>query len=300
MPLQYTLDQLLLLDAIARTGSFAAAARELHRVPSAASYTIRNLEEALGVELFDRAGHRAELTVAGRMVLEHARDVLREARRLDAAAAQLREGWEPELRLVVDGALPMAPLADAMRTFSVRQVPTRIRVDVEYQDGVPDRFFSEGAHIMLVLELDAVPSGMLSRALAPLEMVLVVGATHPLAGQPRLPRKELHRWMELVVKDSSPRFARVPRPSFLGSTNAIHLSDFHSKRLALLGGAGFGWIPRHMVAEDLAAGALVPVDLDTGGTWTYLPRLVTHDAGAPGRAAQLLIDLLLAAFGEKA
>lgn len=212
MPLQYTLDQLLLLDAIARTGSFAAAARELHRVPSAASYTIRNLEEALGVELFDRAGHRAELTVAGRMVLEHARDVLREARRLDAAAAQLREGWEPELRLVVDGALPMAPLADAMRTFSVRQVPTRIRVDVEYQDGVPDRFFSEGAHIMLVLELDAVPSGMLSRALTPLEMVLVVGATHPLAGQPRLPRKELHRWMELVVKDSSPPLRPRPPP----------------------------------------------------------------------------------------
>ena len=73
----------------------------------------------------------------------------------------------------------------------------------------------------------------------------------------------------------------------------VYLSDFHSKRLALLGGAGFGWIPRHLVVDDLAAGALVPVPLDTGGTWTYLPRLVLADGASSGRACRLFRALLL-------
>jgi DNA-binding transcriptional LysR family regulator len=291
----FTLDQLLLLDAIARTGSFAAAARELHRVPSGASYTVKALEDALGVALFDRDGHRAQLTAAGRLLLTHARDVLREAGRLQAAAAQLRDGWEPELRVVVDGALPMGPLTAALRAFSARQVPTRIRVDVEHQDGVADRFLTDGADLMLALELDAVPPGLSTWPLGPLELVLVVSAAHPLAHAGRIQRSDLHRYVDLVVRDSAPRFARAPRQAFLGSPNVVHLSDFHAKRLALLGAAGFGWIPRHLVADDLAAGALVPVELDSGSTWTYLPRLVTRDEATLGRAARLFLDALLAA-----
>ena len=54
-----TLDQLAALDAIERTGSFAGAAATLHRTTSAMSYAIRALEEALGLTLFDRRGHRA-------------------------------------------------------------------------------------------------------------------------------------------------------------------------------------------------------------------------------------------------
>jgi hypothetical protein len=54
-----SLDALLVLDAIARKGSFAAAAEELHRVPSAITYTVQKLEQDLDVQLFDRSGHRA-------------------------------------------------------------------------------------------------------------------------------------------------------------------------------------------------------------------------------------------------
>ena len=84
---RHTLDQLLVLEAIARTGTFAAAARELHRVPSAVSYTVKTLEESLAVSLFDRSGHRARLTPAGRRILESGAEILRRARALDMALA---------------------------------------------------------------------------------------------------------------------------------------------------------------------------------------------------------------------
>ena len=64
-----TLEALLVLDAIDRKGSFAAAAEELHKVPSALSYTVKQLETFLSLPLFDRSGQKAVLTPEGRMVL---------------------------------------------------------------------------------------------------------------------------------------------------------------------------------------------------------------------------------------
>jgi DNA-binding transcriptional LysR family regulator len=101
---RHTLDQLLVLDAILRTGSFAAAARSLHRVPSAVSHAVARLEESLGIAVFDRSGHRAVLTDAGHRILEAGREVLAAARRLDVMADGLQAGWEPTLQVVVDGA----------------------------------------------------------------------------------------------------------------------------------------------------------------------------------------------------
>ena len=73
------LDGLQVLDAIVREGSFAAAAEALHRVPSSVTYAVRRLEESLGVSLFDRGGHRAELTAAGEALLREGRDLLQMA-----------------------------------------------------------------------------------------------------------------------------------------------------------------------------------------------------------------------------
>ncbi len=57
-------------------GSFAKAARELNKVPSAVTYAIRKLEDGLDVLLFDRSGHRAVLTPAGETLLKDGRHVL--------------------------------------------------------------------------------------------------------------------------------------------------------------------------------------------------------------------------------
>lgn len=289
---RFTLDQLIVLDAIARTGSFAAAARALHRVPSAVSYAVQCLEEALGVVLFDRSAHRAVLTAAGRQLLEEAREVLHRAERLEARASTLGEGWEPELQVVVDGAYPLAPVLAALGALTARGVPTQVRLDVEYQDGVLDRFDADHADVMIALGLE--DGGRLRGVpLAPLEMVLVAAATHPLARAGRLHRDDLAAHVDLVVKDSSPRFARAPRPSFLRSGHVVRLSDFHAKRAALRSGIGFGWLPVHLAADDLATGALVVLDLPEASRWTYTPQLVTRRDEPPGRAAELLLSLLL-------
>lgn len=76
------LESLRVMDAIERRGSFAAAAEELGRVPSALSYTIQKLEEEMGVILFDRSEHRTKFTNVGRLLLERGRTLLDAADKL--------------------------------------------------------------------------------------------------------------------------------------------------------------------------------------------------------------------------
>src|SRR6478735_4278468 len=97
-----SLDALAVLDAIDRRGSFAAAAVELDRVPSAITYTVRRLEDALDVLLFDRRGHRARLTPAGRELLESGRRLLASAAAIETRVQRVATGWEAELRIAVD------------------------------------------------------------------------------------------------------------------------------------------------------------------------------------------------------
>lgn len=287
---RHTLDQLAVLDAIVRTGTFASAARELHRVPSAVSHAISALEEGLGVALFDRSGHRAVLTPAGQRVLDAARAQLAQADALDALARQLRDGWEPELHVVVDAALPLDPVMHALR--ALHGAPTRVRVDVECQDGVRSRFDDDHADLMMTLELDLGRAGLDLVPMPPLQMLLVCAPAHALRGP--CTRGDLRAHTELVVRDTSPRLARSPRAAFLGTPSVIYLSDFHSKRRGLLTGVGFGWMPAHLIADDLAAGALVPVELAEGATWTYEPHLASRSARPLGRAGKLLVAELAA------
>ena len=102
--MKLSLEALQILDAIDRRGSFAGAAKVLYKVPSTISYTVAKLEEDLGVQLFDRVGPRAELTEAGRALLDEGRHLLRAARELELRVRRVASGWETELTLAVDGA----------------------------------------------------------------------------------------------------------------------------------------------------------------------------------------------------
>src|SRR5258706_15983782 len=103
--IKLSLEALQVLDAIDRKGSFAAAAEELHRVPSAFTYSMRQLESALGVEVFDRGGHRAVLTEAGKTVLSPGGGVLRAAAAGPCRVQQGARGWGTGVRLAAGPAV---------------------------------------------------------------------------------------------------------------------------------------------------------------------------------------------------
>ena len=104
-----TLDNLRLLDAIDRLGSFAAAARELCVVTSSITHAIHGIEDQLGIHVFDRSGRRARFTREGRMLLERGRELLDGAARFDAEVQMIATGWEASLVIAVDQVIRTEP-----------------------------------------------------------------------------------------------------------------------------------------------------------------------------------------------
>src|SRR5450432_1320963 len=108
---------LTMMDAIARSGSFAAAARQLGKVPSALTYNVRQLEDALDVLLFDRRSRQATLTAAGQELLDEGRRLLDE---MDAVANRVKRvatGWETQLTVAVDDIVSRSTILDLCADF---------------------------------------------------------------------------------------------------------------------------------------------------------------------------------------
>ena len=290
--MKYDLDSLEVLDAVVKAGTFARAAGELHRTQSAVSYAVNKLESQLQVEIFDRSGHRAELTDAGRVILDEGRALLARARQLEAVARQLTDDWEAKLEVIVDGVLPIDPLLVVLREFADETIPTRIQLKMEFLGGVQYRFDRDEADIMVVKDFQP-ETNLRATALRPVEVVLVCGRGHPLA---RLPtgappdRQVLHEHMELTVQDSSPSSQTDAR--MFGGPRVFYLSDFHAKKAALLADLGFGWMPLYLVEEELSTGALIEIPYLEGSRYQFTPMAV-HRADRPlGRAGTRFIESL--------
>jgi DNA-binding transcriptional LysR family regulator len=291
--MRITLDAIETLEAIQETGSFAGAARRLHKVQSAVSYSIRQLEEALGVTLFDRGGHRAQLTDVGRAILDEGRLLLSRARRLETLAARFQDQWEPRLEVVIDGILPVQPILQVLKRMADEAVPTRMQVKVEFLGGVQDRFEKDRADLMLVK--DYTPStSLLPHRLPEVEAVLVASREHPLTrARTSLELADLHRHVEITVHDSS-ESRRLTNPHLFGGERVFYLSDFLTKKTALLLGLGFGWMPLYQVHEELEAGSLRELPYRGGSRFRFAPALV-HPVDRPlGRAGQRFLELLTA------
>jgi DNA-binding transcriptional LysR family regulator len=288
-----TLESLETLDAIVRHESFAAAAKAMHKAQSAVSYGVKQLEDALGVALFDRSGHRAVLTEAGRMVLDEGRVVLARARRMESLASRFAEDWEPRVEAVIDGIFPMDPVMRALKRMADDGVPTQIQVKVEFLGGVQDRFEKDGADIMIVKDYVRSAS-LVEHALPDVEVVLVAAEGHPLVtGDAPLALSDLQRHVELTVHDSS-ESKRLSDARLFGGPRVFFLSDFFTKKQAIAMGLGFGWMPANLIESELHRGTLREVPYEAGARYAFAPMMV-HPRDKPlGRAGSLLLDLLSA------
>ena len=128
-------DAFRILNAIAKAGSFAAAARALGMVPSALTYRVRQIEDALDVLLFDRSSRQARPTPAGAELLAEGGRLKREVDAVVRRVKRVATGWEPELRVAADGAIDHGTLIDLCCDFFDTDPPTRLSLREEILSG---------------------------------------------------------------------------------------------------------------------------------------------------------------------
>lgn len=252
-----TLDALRTLDAIARRQSFAAAAEERFRVPSAVSYTVSKLEEELGVTLFDRSGRRATLTPVGQLVLDEGRALLAAADALAARARQAADGWETQLRIAVDTVLTTESLAPLLAEFSTQHPGTELRLSEESLGGSWDALLSGRCDLVIGASDEAPVGGLAVSRLGQARFVFAISPSHPLAGQPTPWSAEvLAAWPGVVVADST---VGLPARTvgLLDGRRRIVVASMRDKIALQRAGLGIGFLPRHRIGAALAEGVLV-------------------------------------------
>ena len=289
---QPTLDQLRIFLAVADEGSFNRAARKLGRALSAVSYGMAALEAQLGVKLFDREGsRRPRPTEAGRALLADARAVADDIDRVVARARGIRQGLETRAALAVDVMVPGSTVAKLLRDFQAVFPTVDLRLHVEALGAVAALVLDRRADLA-VAGPDIVDLPELQRrALGSVELVPVAAPSHPLARLARIDPGETRQHLQLVLTDRSP--LTEGREFSVLSPRSWRLADLGAKHALLLEGIGWGNMPRHAVADDLAAGRLVALSLPEAPVVEYRLHALWRKDSLPGPATSWMLDTLI-------
>ena len=251
-----TLEALRVMDAIERRGSFAAAADELGRVPSALSYTMQKLEEELDVVLFDRSGHRTKFTNVGRLLLERGRVLLEAADKLTTDAEALARGWETHLSIVTEALVPCEHLFPLVNRLA-EKANTQLSLQTEVLAGAWERLDQGKADIVIAPALHFRTSSEINtRKLYSMMSVYVASPDHPIHQEPE-PLSETTRvkYRGIAVADTA-RERPVISVQLLDKQQRLTVSSLADKRKALLAGLGVATMPWPWIEKDVAEGRL--------------------------------------------
>lgn len=256
--MKLSLDALQVLDAIERRGSFAAAAEELFRVPSAVTYAIQKLEQDLDVVLYDRRGHRAVPTPAGRELLEQGRHLLRAAGELECRVKRLATGWETELRIAFDALVKVEQFVPLLAEFYAEQSGTRLRLVGEVLGGTWDALVSNRADLAIGVLGDAPAGGGYAvRPLGTMQFVFAVAPSHPLASaREPLAHEQILAHRAVAVGDTSRNLP--PRSvGLLSGQDVLTVPSLEAKVAAQVAGLGCGYLPCFAAMLEVGARRLI-------------------------------------------
>ena len=283
-----TLDQLQILVAVADTGSFSAAGRKLNRAQSVISYGIANLEAQLGLKLFEREGTREpQLTEIGRAMLEDARRMVGVLQSIRSRVDGHHQGLEAEVALSVDATLPSPVLVRVLKAFEAQFPTVMLRLHIGSLGLIPDHVVSGQSDLGiggLLGEVDVhlVRIGFMS-------IVLAAAPSHPLARLPKpVALEDAREHTQLVVTDQSER--TKGRDFGVFAYRTWRLTDVRTKPRLMRVGLGGGGLPRWLIADDLASGRLVELDLEPFREVRSSLFAMHRNDSSPKPAAAWLID----------
>jgi DNA-binding transcriptional LysR family regulator len=285
-----TPDALGLLQTVADHGSFAAAAREMGLVPSAVTYRIRQIEDALDVLLFDRSSRQARLTPAGNELLCAGQQLLQDIDAMAHRVKRVATGWEAEFTIAFDSVLSHSTLMEMAESFFALEPTTRLRMREETLHGTLEALISGRADLALgvVVEPGTTP-GIHSHELGDMAFVYAVAPHHPLATVPGPVSDEvLMKHRAVAVSDSTQQRGTALTLGLLAGQDVFTVSTMRAKLDAQLRGLGGGFLPEPLARPYLESGRLVTREVQRASRRNLRLSYAWRSAGplGPGRALQ--------------
>jgi DNA-binding transcriptional LysR family regulator len=282
-----SLDQWATLVSVVESGGYAKAGEALHKSQSTLTYGIQKLEELLGVKVFEIRGRKAVLTPTGEVLYRRGKTLVEEAARLEHAAGELAQGWEPDLRLAAEIVFPTWLLLECLAKFAAERPETRIEL-IESVLGGTDEALA-GRKVELAIG-SSIPPGFVGDTLMPVRLICVAAPSHPLHALGRsLTLDDLRRHRHLVIRDSG-----VQRTRAGGWLNEIRWTVSHkatSIRAAVMG-LGYAWYAEDAIREEFERGALKPLPLREGAERSGSLYLIFADRDAAGPGTRRLAQII--------
>lgn len=291
-----TLEQWRVLQAVVDCGGFAQAADALSRSQSSVSYMIAKMQEQLGLSVLEIQGRKAQLTAAGEVLLRQSRQLVDDAFKLEEMAHRLDQGWEPEVRLVVDAAFPSRILMSALKRFAPESRGTRVQLQEVVLSGADEALIAGRADVALAA---FVPQGFLGDPIIEVEFIAVAHRDHPLfAYQGPLTPDVLARELQVVIRDSGVNLKRDV--GWLKAEQRWTVTSIATAVTTVASGLGFAWLPMHEIEEYLARGILRELPLSQGRRRCGSMFLVLARPESVGPATRTLVEILKATIAEDA
>ena len=247
---KFTLHELQCFDAVAREGSFQAAADRLHRTHPTVFAAVRKLEHQLELKLLDRSGYRVALTEAGHSFHRTAQVLLRALEGLQTHAAQLAMGQESELRIVVGDLCPLPATLGLLRQFFNACPGTRLHLHFEAISGPWERLF-DGEADLILHHIDSSDPRLEFIELFEVQLIPVVAPGFlPFRITGSITPEQMRGFSQCIIRDTARH--SPPRNYFvLEGTQQWTVADQLMKKEVILQGMGWGHMPSFLITQEL-------------------------------------------------
>ncbi len=267
-PPEPTLRQLRIFEAAADAGSFSRAGDLLGMTQSAVSQQLRQLQDELGVRLFDTTTRPAQLTASGQELLRHARSILAQVGVAIDALGSVAGQVHGQLHLgVISPAYYFAPRL--LAAFSERSPEVNLKLTVGRRDDLLLQLAEHRIDLLFAgyppahAEVDAEPFARHPHC-------LVASANHPLAAQRGLQWSDLRRH-PFVFREpgSSTRqfLEHLLHVQGLQVARSIVLQNNETVKQAVVAGMGISFLSAHVFQAELRTGQLVVLDVEGMPKW---------------------------------
>lgn len=253
-----TIDQLIMFKTVAEAGTLRAASERLHKTQPAISQGIKQLELQLDLVLFNREGYRLALTEQGKKIFQHALRLLNEASEIRQVAKHLSSGNEASITLAFEASFDLSRVLPILEMTQNEFPNTQIVLKQEYITGAIEALMNGNADMIIS------PGDALHLQSAQLETVSLHKGKLADVASPRLLLRhpnlkfshELLNEYQIIVQDTGTGSGKFEFGVQDGQRR-WYVNDFHTKKMLILSGMGWGKLPDYLIEQEVKSGALI-------------------------------------------
>jgi len=263
MALNLTLRQLKVFESAARHLSYTRAAEELHLSQPGVSMQIKQLEEVVGLPLFEQIGKKMHLTAAGREMFAYSQTIGHLLNEAEVVVEELKGVHSG--RLAISVATTASHFATRLlAAFSQRHEGVTISLDITNRASLRDQLENNEPDLVI---MGQPPEGVDVKSETFMEnpLVIIAPANHPLTKENSIPLKHFED-EHFVVREAGSGTRSAIRRFFeqhgVSFHTGIEMSSNEAIKQAVEAGLGLGIVSIHTLELELETGRLVILDVE--------------------------------------